>query len=159
MSIKKAHKLKKGAQLLIVQLGDDEDESASLPGSYWLSKARINVDGVQRKEINQLLKKSKHCFPEKSPLQLPPEQIVDHEIRVDPESTSPSRPTFRLSQPKMDELKKQLEEVLSHGFIEESSSPYGPPVFFVKKKRWITLLGMRLEGSKQDNCQGSSPLA
>ena len=47
MSIKQARKeLKKGAQLLIVQLEDDEDESASLRGSDCLRKAKINIDGV-----------------------------------------------------------------------------------------------------------------
>ena len=33
----------------------------------------------------------------------------------------------------MDELQAQLSEMLKHGFIEPSRSPYGAPVFFVKK--------------------------
>ena len=32
------------------------------------------------------------------------------------------------------ELKKQLDELLSKGFIQPSSSPWGAPVLFVKKK-------------------------
>src|SRR3981081_2225022 len=34
----------------------------------------------------------------------------------------------------MDELKKQLTESLAKGYIQESKSPYGAPVLFVKKK-------------------------
>ena len=46
----------------------------------------------------------------------------------------PSRPFYRLSKPEMDELQQQLSTLLQRGFIEPSKSPYGAPVFFVKKK-------------------------
>src|ERR1700738_4618875 len=39
-----------------------------------------------------------------------------------------------MSQPEMDELKKQLTDSLAKGYIQESKSPYGAPVLFVKKK-------------------------
>ena len=32
------------------------------------------------------------------------------------------------------ELKAQLQELLDRGFIQESESPWGVPVLFVKKK-------------------------
>ena len=59
---------------------------------------------------------------------------MDHEIKVEPGRTPPSRPPFGLSQPEMDELKKQLGLLLEAGFIEHSTSPYGAAVFFVKKQ-------------------------
>jgi hypothetical protein len=34
----------------------------------------------------------------------------------------------------MDELKRQLQDFVDHGFIRPSTSPYGAPVLFVKKK-------------------------
>ena len=34
--------------------------------------------------------------------------------------------------PELNELQRQLQELLDHGFIETSNSPYGAPVFFVK---------------------------
>ena len=61
-------------------------------------------------------------------------EVLTTEIRVDPESILLSWPPFLLSQPEMDELKEPLEELLSDGFIEQSSSTYDVPVFFVKKK-------------------------
>ena len=38
-----------------------------------------------------------------------------------------------MSAPEMDELQRQLQDLISHGFIEPSNSPYGAPVFFTKK--------------------------
>ena len=34
----------------------------------------------------------------------------------------------------MDELKRQLTELMDKGYVQESKSPYGAPVLFVKKK-------------------------
>ena len=79
------------------------------------------------------MEKQKKYFPKQLPMRLPPERPVSHEITVEQGSAPPSRPPFRLSQPELDELRKQLESLMNHGFIEPSSSPDGAPVFFVKK--------------------------
>ena len=34
------------------------------------------------------------------------------------------------------ELKVQMEELVSKGFVRPSTSPWGAPVLFVKKKGW-----------------------
>jgi hypothetical protein len=73
-------------------------------------------------------------FPEELPAGLPPSREVDHRIELVPGSTPPSRPTIRLSASEMDELKKQLEELVKSGFIQPSKSPFGAPILFVKKK-------------------------
>jgi hypothetical protein len=73
-------------------------------------------------------------FPEKLPKGLPPQRNVDHEIELEPGHAPPSRPTYRLSPPEMDELKKQLEDLTRQGFIRPSISPYGAPILFVRKK-------------------------
>ncbi|KAJ9556611.1 LOW QUALITY PROTEIN: hypothetical protein OSB04_011225 [Centaurea solstitialis] len=41
---------------------------------------------------------------------------------------------YRLAPPEMQELSKQLEELLDKGFIRPSTSPWGAPILFVKKK-------------------------
>jgi len=41
---------------------------------------------------------------------------------------------YPLSLTEMDELKKQLDDLILHGFIRPSKSPYGAPVLFVRKK-------------------------
>ena len=45
-----------------------------------------------------------------------------------------SIPPFRMAPAELRELKAQLEELLSKGFIRPSISPWGAPVLFVKKK-------------------------
>ena len=45
-----------------------------------------------------------------------------------------SIPPYRMSPAELRELKAQLEELLSKGFIQSSISPWGAPVLFVKKK-------------------------
>src|SRR5690606_4236668 len=45
-----------------------------------------------------------------------------------------SKVPYRMAPAEIAELKKQLEELLDKGFIRPSSSPWGAPVLFVKKK-------------------------
>ena len=45
-----------------------------------------------------------------------------------------SIPPYRMAPAELRELKAQLEELLSKGFIWPSISPWGAPVLFVKKK-------------------------
>ena len=66
-------------------------------------------------------------------MKLPPASPTDHEMKVEEETRPQSRPPFRMSAPELDDLQRQLQDLLDHGFIETSNSPYGAPVFFVKK--------------------------
>ena len=45
-----------------------------------------------------------------------------------------SIPSYRMSPVELRELKAQLEELLSKGFIRPSISPWGAPILFLKKK-------------------------
>jgi hypothetical protein len=73
-------------------------------------------------------------FPEELPAGLPPARNVDHAIELEPGAQPPFRAPYRLSHSEMEELKKQLGELLDKGFIQPSVSPYGAPVLFVQKK-------------------------
>jgi len=86
------------------------------------------------KLVHDILTEYKDVFPEKLPKGLPPQRKVDHKIELEPGASPPSRPTYHLSQSELDELRKQLEELLDLGFIQISTSPYGAPILFVKKK-------------------------
>ena len=50
--------------------------------------------------------------------------------RVAPASKAP----YRMSTPKLVELKLQFKEMLEKGYIRPSVSPWGTPVLFVRKK-------------------------
>lgn len=54
-------------------------------------------------------------------------------IETDPNADPPFKPVIRLSIAELDELKKQLDDLLSKKLIKPSTSPYGAPVLFVKK--------------------------
>ena len=73
-------------------------------------------------------------FPDDLPSGLPPARAVDHRIHVEPGAVPPNQPTYRMSYAELDEVKKQLTELLEKKFIQPSQSPYGAPMLFVKKK-------------------------
>ncbi|GKA48544.1 putative reverse transcriptase domain-containing protein [Tanacetum coccineum] len=72
-------------------------------------------------------------FPEELP-GLPPPRQVEFRIDLLPGGAPVARVSYRLSPFKMKELLIQLQELLEKGFIRLSSSPWGAPVLFVKKK-------------------------
>ena len=66
---------------------------------------------------------------------LPPEREVESTIELIPGTESISIPPYRMAPAELRELKAQLEELLSKGFIRPSISPWGAPVLFVTKKK------------------------
>ena len=71
---------------------------------------------------------------EELPPEMPPTRSVDHQIPLKPDMPPPFKGIFRLSQLELRELKRQLDQLLKDGKIKPSTSPYGAPVLFVKKK-------------------------
>ena len=65
---------------------------------------------------------------------LPPEREVEFTIDLIPGTEPLSIPPYRMAPAELRELKAQLEELLSKGFIRPSISPWGALVLFVKKK-------------------------
>ncbi|GKC15173.1 putative reverse transcriptase domain-containing protein [Tanacetum coccineum] len=72
-------------------------------------------------------------FPEDFP-GLPPTRQVEFQIDLIPGAAPVARAPYRLAPSKMKELSEQLKELSDKGFIRPSSSPWGAPVLFVKKK-------------------------
>jgi len=65
---------------------------------------------------------------------MPPERKVVHDIPLHLDSAPQFRRIFRLSQMELQELRKQLSMLLRDGKVSPSTSPYGAPVLFAKKK-------------------------
>ncbi|KAJ9556981.1 hypothetical protein OSB04_011595 [Centaurea solstitialis] len=72
-------------------------------------------------------------FPEELP-GLPPPRQVEFHIDLIPGAGPIAKSPYRLAPSEMQELSSQLQELLDKGFIRPSSSPWGAPVLFVKKK-------------------------
>ncbi|KAJ9516707.1 hypothetical protein QJQ45_027150 [Haematococcus lacustris] len=68
------------------------------------------------------------------PAGLPPDRGVGHTIRLEPGHAPPYQRARRYSLKEMDEMRKQVAELLAKKLIEPSSSPYGAPVLFVQKR-------------------------
>ncbi|GKC36162.1 putative reverse transcriptase domain-containing protein, partial [Tanacetum coccineum] len=65
---------------------------------------------------------------------LPPTRQVEFQIDLIPGAAPVARAPYRLAPSEMKELSDQLQELSDKGFIRPSSSPWGAPVLFVKKK-------------------------
>ncbi|GKA07759.1 putative reverse transcriptase domain-containing protein [Tanacetum coccineum] len=72
-------------------------------------------------------------FPEDLP-GLPPTRQVEFQIELVPGVAPMTHAPYRLAPSELQELSTQLQELSDKGFIRPSSSPWGAPVLFVKKK-------------------------
>ena len=106
-----------------IQENDDAEIGISAPSAQELG----DIPEWIRKEYGTVLR-------EELPPQMPPTRSVDHQIPLKPDMPPPFRGIFRLSQLELRELKRQLDQLLKDGKISPSTSPYGAPVLFVKKK-------------------------
>ena len=80
-----------------------------------------------------VVKEYVEVFPEELP-GLPPQREICFEIELLPGTSPISKAPYRMAPTELKELQTQLQELLDHGFIRPSHSPWGAPVLFVKKK-------------------------
>ncbi|GJU55398.1 putative reverse transcriptase domain-containing protein [Tanacetum coccineum] len=65
---------------------------------------------------------------------LPPLREIEFQIELIPGAVPIAKSPYRLAPSELEELSGQLKELQDKGFILPSSSPWGAPVLFVKKK-------------------------
>nr|GEU77610.1 reverse transcriptase domain-containing protein [Tanacetum cinerariifolium] len=65
---------------------------------------------------------------------IPPTRQVEFQIDLVPGAALVARAPYRLAPSKMKELAEQVQELSDKGFIRPSSSSWGAPILFVKKK-------------------------
>ncbi|GKA35013.1 putative reverse transcriptase domain-containing protein [Tanacetum coccineum] len=97
-----------------------------------------SCDGGSNREEKRLedvpiVREFPEVFPEELP-GLPPTRQVEFQIDLVPGAAPVARAPYRLAPAEMQELSAQLQELSDRGFIRPSSSPWGAPVLFVKKK-------------------------
>ncbi|GJX53963.1 putative reverse transcriptase domain-containing protein [Tanacetum coccineum] len=100
----------------------------------WISakKEEDKSEGKQIKDV-QIIRDFPEVFP-KDLLGFPPARPVEFQIDLIPGAAPVARAPYRLAPSEMKELSKQIQELSDKGFIRPSSSPWGAPVLFVKKK-------------------------
>ncbi|GJR99849.1 putative reverse transcriptase domain-containing protein [Tanacetum coccineum] len=95
-------------------------------------KEEDKSEGKQIKDV-PIIQDFLEVFPEDLP-GLPPVRPVEFQIDLIPGVAPVARARYRLAPSEMKELSEQLQELSDKGFIRPSSSPWGAPVLFVKKK-------------------------
>nr|GEW41100.1 putative reverse transcriptase domain-containing protein [Tanacetum cinerariifolium] len=98
-------------------------------GSFYYT----NKSEGKRLEDVPIVKDFLEVFPEDLS-GIPPAQKVEFQIDLVPSDAPVARAPYRLAPSKMNELAEQLQELSNKRFIRPSSSPWGAPVLFVKKK-------------------------
>ncbi|GBG59103.1 hypothetical protein CBR_g24446 [Chara braunii] len=79
---------------------------------------------------------------------------IQHRIEIEPGSRTPKGAVYRMSPRELEELRKQLDELLEKGWIRPNSPPFGAPVLFVPKKEatFSTPASIQKWGPKLDVC-------
>jgi hypothetical protein len=98
-------------------------------------RAVKRVCATSIKEIKDIpvVREFPDVFPDDLP-GLPLDRDVEFVIELKPGTATISRRAYRMPPKESAELKTQLQELLDKGFIQPSSSPWGCPAIFMKKK-------------------------
>ncbi|GJU98390.1 putative reverse transcriptase domain-containing protein [Tanacetum coccineum] len=89
--------------------------------------------GVKKQEEIVIVRYFPKVFPDDLS-GLPPIREIEFRIELIPRATPVAKSPYRLAPSELEELSGQLKELQDKGFIRPSSSPWGTPVLFVKKK-------------------------
>ena len=84
-------------------------------------------------EVKNALDEFKDVMPPELPKKLPPRREEDHKIELESGAKPPAMGPYRMAPPELEELRRQLKDLLDAGFIQLSKAPYGAPVLFQKK--------------------------
>ncbi|GBG76310.1 hypothetical protein CBR_g22058 [Chara braunii] len=86
------------------------------------------------------------------------EREVVHAIEIIPGSSIPKGRIYRMSPGELDELRRQLKELIEKGWIRPSVSPYGSPVLFVPKKEGTLRMCIDYRGLNAITVKNIEPL-
>lgn len=102
------------------------------------AKVQAALERIKREYKDDVLRSDLPCG-------VPLDKGVAHYIPLVEGAVPQHRSPYRLSPRELEELNKQLEELLAKGYIEPSSSPWGAPILFVPKPRQPDKLRMCID--------------
>ncbi|GBG69779.1 hypothetical protein CBR_g4610 [Chara braunii] len=91
-----------------------------------------STDSPSDPRITELLDAYSDVFED--PHGVVPDRPIRHEIILEDGAVPPRGCIYRMSEEELSVLRAQLDDLLKKGWIRPSSSPYGAPVLFVRKK-------------------------
>ncbi|GBG64090.1 hypothetical protein CBR_g40539 [Chara braunii] len=86
------------------------------------------------------------------------EREVVRAIEIIPASSIPKGRIYRMSPRELDELRRQLKELVEKGWIRPSVSPYGSPVLFIPKKEGTLRMCIDYRGLNAITVKNREPL-
>ena len=99
----------------------------------WLASLTLEDEERPDFDLPRVVREYVDVFPDELP-GLPPQRVVDFGIELHPGTSPISMTPHRMAPVELQELRVQLQELLDKGFIRPSTSPWGAPVLFAKKK-------------------------
>ncbi|GBG75187.1 hypothetical protein CBR_g19700 [Chara braunii] len=91
-----------------------------------------STDSSSDPRITELLDAYSDMF--EGPHGVVPDRPIRHKIILEDGAVPPRGCIYRMSEEELSVLRAQLDDLLEKGWIRPSSSPYGAPVLFVRKK-------------------------
>jgi len=113
-SLKAIKKIRKGCEAILIMIKGSNT-----------TKVEANTVPIVRDFLE--------VFPEELP-GVPPAREVEFTISLIEGAAPVARTPYRMAPKELAELKNQLQELVDKNFIRPSTSPWGAPVLFVKKK-------------------------
>lgn len=77
------------------------------------------------KGVEHVLEEFQDMMSPELPKRLPPKREMDHKIEMVPGATPTVAVSYRMAPPKLEELRRQLKELMDMGYIRPSKVPYG----------------------------------
>ncbi|GJT86578.1 putative reverse transcriptase domain-containing protein [Tanacetum coccineum] len=105
------------------------NETLTFCGNKSSNERKSQLAVISYSKAQEYMAKGCHDLPG-----LPPARLVEFQIDLILGAAPVARAPYRLAPSEMKELSEQLQEISDKGFIRPSSSPWGAPVLFVKKK-------------------------
>ena len=102
--------------------------------AIWLASLTLEDEVRPDLDLPRVVCEYENVFSDETGLMFFRQRVVDFCIELHPGTSPISMTPHRMAPVELQELKVQLQELLDKGFMRPSTSPWGTPVLFAKKK-------------------------